>query len=73
MKISTKTIVTVGMFTVVLAVLSILQIPMPTGVPITLQTFAMALCGYVLGCSLEWQQHYFILYLELLVYRFLRE
>lgn len=49
MKISTKTIVTVGMFTAVLAVLSILQIPMPTGVPITLQTFAMALCGYVLG------------------------
>ena len=37
------------MFTAVLAVLSILQIPMPTGVPITLQTFAMALCGYVLG------------------------
>ena len=30
-------------------ILSILQIPMPTGVPITLQTFAMALCGYVLG------------------------
>ena len=41
MKISTKTIVTVGMFTAVLAVLSILQIPMPTGVPITLQTFAI--------------------------------
>ena len=52
MKISTKTIVTVGMFTAVLAVLSILQIPMPTGVPITLQTFAMALCGYVLGWQL---------------------
>lgn len=25
---------------------------MPTGVPITLQTFAMALCGYVLGWQL---------------------
>ena len=49
MKISTKTIVTVGMFTAVLSVLSILTIPMPTGVPVTLQTFAMALCGYVLG------------------------
>lgn len=49
MKISTKTIVTVGMFTAVLSVLSILTIPMPSGVPITLQTFAMALCGYVLG------------------------
>ena len=51
MKISTKTIVTVGMFTAVLAVLSILQIPMPTGVPITLQTFAMALCGWQSGVA----------------------
>lgn len=49
MKISTKTIVTVGMFTAVLAVLSILTIPMPSGVPLTLQTFAVALCGYTLG------------------------
>lgn len=48
MKISTKTIVTVGMFTAVLAVLSILQIPMPTGVPIT-RRLLQALCGYVLG------------------------
>ena len=49
MKISTRTMVTIGMFTAVLSVLSILMIPMPSGVPITLQTFAMALCGYVLG------------------------
>ncbi len=49
MKISTKTIVTIGMFTAVLSVLSILTIPMPSGVPVTLQTFAVALCGYVLG------------------------
>ena len=49
MKLSTKTIVTVGMFTAVLSVLSILAIPMPSGVPVTLQTFAMAICGYVLG------------------------
>ncbi len=49
MKISTKTIVMVGMFTAVLSVLSILTIPMPTGVPVTLQTFAVALCGCVLG------------------------
>lgn len=39
---STQTIAMVGMFTAVLAVLSILQIPMPSGVPITLQTFAVA-------------------------------
>lgn len=49
MKISIKTIVAVGMFTAVLSVLSILTIPMPSGVPVTLQTFAVALCGYVLG------------------------
>lgn len=44
-----KSMVMIGMFTAVLAVLSILEIPMPSGVPITLQTFAVALCGYVLG------------------------
>ncbi|MBQ4369594.1 MAG: biotin transporter BioY [Oscillospiraceae bacterium] len=32
-----------------MAVLSQLSIPMPTGVPITLQTFTAALCGYFLG------------------------
>ncbi len=51
MKISTKTIATVGMFTAVLSVLSIVTIPMPSGVPVTLQTFAIALCGYVLGAK----------------------
>ncbi|MDO5389657.1 MAG: biotin transporter BioY [Eubacteriales bacterium] len=44
-----RSMVMIGMFTAVLAVLSILEIPMPSGVPITLQTFAVALCGYVLG------------------------
>lgn len=47
--ISTQEIALIGMLTAVLSVLSILQIPMPSGVPITLQTFAVALCGYVLG------------------------
>lgn len=32
-----------------LAVMSQLSIPMPSGVPVTLQTFAVALCGYMLG------------------------
>lgn len=49
MKISTKTITIVGMFAAVLCVLSVLTIPMPSGVPLTLQTFAVALCGYVCG------------------------
>lgn len=48
----TKNMVLTGMFTAVLAVLSIIQIPMPSGVPITLQTFAVALCGYVLGSKM---------------------
>ncbi len=47
--ISTKSLVTIGMFTALVAVLSILEIPSPTGVPFTLQTFAIALCGFVLG------------------------
>lgn len=47
--ISTQNITMIGMLTAVLSVLSILQIPMPSGVPITLQTFAVALCGYLLG------------------------
>lgn len=44
-----RTIVLTGMMTAVLAVLSIIVIPMPTGVPVTLQTFAVAICGYILG------------------------
>lgn len=41
-----------GVFAALLAVLSQISIPLPTGVPVTLQTFAVALCGYVLGVSL---------------------
>ena len=42
-------IVFTGVFAALLAVLSQLSIPMPTGIPVTLQTFTVALCGYVLG------------------------
>lgn len=45
---STKTMILTGMFVAVLAVLSQLSIPMPSGVPATLQTFAVALTAYVL-------------------------
>ncbi|MDD7738450.1 MAG: biotin transporter BioY [Fusicatenibacter sp.] len=51
-KLTTKSVVLTGMLTAVLSVLSIIQIPMPSGVPITLQTFAVAFCGYVLGWKL---------------------
>lgn len=37
-----------GMCAALLAVLSQIQLPMPSGVPVTLQTFAAALSGYVL-------------------------
>ncbi len=40
------------MMTAVIAVLSQIAIPLPSGVPITLQTFAVALSGYILGGSL---------------------
>lgn len=46
---STLTIAKTGLFTAIIAILSQIAIPLPSGVPITLQTFAIALCGYVLG------------------------
>jgi len=49
MKINTKELVSAAVFTAVTAVLSQISIPMPSNVPITLQTFAIALCGYALG------------------------
>ncbi len=50
-KLSTKTIAQIGMFTAVIAVLSQISFPLPSGVPVTLQTFAVALAGYVLGAK----------------------
>ncbi len=38
-----------AMMTAVLSVLSLIRIPTPTGVPFTLQTFAAALSGFLLG------------------------
>jgi len=61
--ISTKTITITGMFTAIIAVLSILEIPLPSGVPITLQTFAVALCGFVLG----WKQGTLCIFLYVLL------
>ncbi len=50
-KNKTLSIMLPALFAAVISVLSILYIPMPTGVPFTLQTFAIALCGYVLGAK----------------------
>ena len=48
-KMTTQSVVLVGMFAAILAVLSQISIPMPSGVPVTMQTFAVALTGCVLG------------------------
>lgn len=50
--LTTKEIVITGMFAAVLAILSQLSLPMPTGVPITIQVFGVALVGAVLGWRL---------------------
>ena len=52
-KISIKNMTLAALFAAVVTVCSQISIPMPSGVPITLQTFAIALCGYVLGWQLS--------------------
>lgn len=49
MKLRTQKLVMTGVMAALLAVLSPVSIPTPVGVPITLQTFLVALCGFVLG------------------------
>lgn len=51
-KNKTQRLVLTGVLAALLAVLSQISIPLPSGVPVTLQTFAVALCGYVLGWKL---------------------
>lgn len=48
-RISVRNMVMCAVFAAVTAILSQIAIPMPFGVPITLQTLAAALCGCVLG------------------------
>lgn len=48
-KKNTLSLVIAAMFTAITVVCSQIAIPMPTQVSLTLQTFAVALCGYVLG------------------------
>jgi biotin transport system substrate-specific component len=48
-RISIKNMVMIAMFAAFLAVMSQISLPMPTGVPITIQVFAVTLIGVVLG------------------------
>lgn len=50
--ITTQNLVLTGMFAGILAVISQISIPLPTGVPITVQLFGIALVGTVLGWKL---------------------
>lgn len=45
-------IVMAGVFAAIIAVLTLITIPTPWGVPFTLQTFIIALCGYI--CGAKW-------------------
>ncbi len=46
---TTYHIVSCALMSAIICVLSQISIPLPTGVSLTLQTFAVALCGYFLG------------------------
>ena len=48
-RLGTRDICYIAIFTAIIAVLSQLSIPMPAGVPMTLQTFIIPLAGVVLG------------------------
>lgn len=49
MKSRTQKIVSCAMLTAVISLLSLIAIPMPSAIPISLQCFAIALCGYFAG------------------------
>ena len=51
MKLSVRDLCLISIFTAIIAVMSQLSIPMPYGVPMTMQTFAIPLAGIVLGAK----------------------
>lgn len=52
LRLTTREVVLAGMFTALLTAISQISIPLPTGVPITIQIFGVALIGSVLGWKL---------------------
>ena len=51
LKISIYDMCSIAIFTAVISILAQISIPMPTGVPLTLQTFAVTLTAIVLGAK----------------------
>ncbi len=50
-KFETRDIAYIALFAAVMSVLSQISLPLPGGVPVTLQTFGAALVGYMLGAK----------------------
>lgn len=50
-KISVQDICTIGLCTAVIAIMAQISIPMPAGVPMTMQTFAITLAAIILGAK----------------------
>lgn len=48
-RLTTRDLCLIGIFTAIISVMSQIIIPMPYGVPMTLQTFAIPLAGIILG------------------------
>ena len=48
-KSNIRDICMIGLFTAIIAILAQISIPLPLGVPLTMQTFAIALAGVILG------------------------
>lgn len=48
---NTKNIVFAALFTAIITIISQIHIHTPFDVPVTLQTFAIALCGFILGAK----------------------
>jgi biotin transport system substrate-specific component len=48
-KTSIQNMTKIALFTAIIAVCAMISFPLPSGVPVTLQTFAIALTGFVLG------------------------
>lgn len=52
-KLSVREMCYIAMFTAVIAVMAQISIPLPMGVPLTMQTFAITLAAVVLGAKLS--------------------